>query len=194
MGLLSDRDIRRAIDNGDLGLSPFKADHLNPSSYDLTLDSHIRVVHAGNDMAAIDTRDVAAGGPYTFPSVIREDEGFLLKPGMCILGSTVERVTLSLDLASRIEGKSSLGRLFLAVHITAGFFDPGWDGEGTLEIVNHLPRPIRLWPRMRIAQMAFFRMTTRPERGYGQQGHYQGQQGPTESRYRIAERCADATV
>lgn len=190
MGLLSDHGIKKGMADGDLSIDPFNPDNLNPSSYDLTLDAHIRVMRPGRDV--IDTRDVAAGGPYTYPATISNEVGWEVAPGMCVLASTVERITISSDLAGRMEGKSSLARLFLVVHSTAGFFDPGWDGEGTLEIINHSPRPIRLWPGMRIAQMAFFRMAGRPDRGYAQQGHYQGQQGPTESRYRIPERCADA--
>lgn len=190
MGLLSDHGIRKGMEDGDLSITPFDPHHLNPSSYDLTLHSLVRVMRPGRDV--IDTRDVAAGGPYTFQTSISEEDGFVIAPGMCVLGSTVERITISSDLAGRMEGKSSLARLFLVVHSTAGFFDPGWDGEGTLEIINHSPRPIRLWPGMRIAQMAFFRMAGRPDRGYGQQGHYQGQVGPTESRYRIPYRLPDA--
>lgn len=188
MGLLSDHGIKKGMEDGDLSITPFNPDNLNPSSYDLTLHPLVKVAHRSS--ATIDTRDVAAGGTYTYQTSISDDHGFVIQPGMCVLGSTVERITISSDLAGRMEGKSSLARLFLVVHSTAGFFDPGWDGEGTLEIINHSPRPIRLWPGMRIAQMAFFRMAGRPERGYGQQGHYQGQVGPTESRYRIPERCA----
>lgn len=177
MSLLSDQEIVRSVESGDIGLTPFREEQVNPSSYDLTLSPYIRV--AWPSSSEIDVANVEEG--YTYAHKMSSD-GFVLGPGACVLASTVERIRLNNGLASRVEGKSSLGRLFLAVHITAGFFDPGWDGECTLEIVNHLPRPIRLRPGMRIAQMAFFRMSHYAKVPYAAKGHYQGQQGPTESK------------
>lgn len=179
--MLSDGQIRDGVVTGELGITPYSNLHLNPASYDLTLDPRIRTIDFTNE--PLDVQEIESG--YT-TAVSMDDDGYVLWPGEFILASTIERITLGHNLAARIEGKSSLGRIGLAVHITAGFFDPGWDGECTLEMVNHLPRPIRIRPGMRVAQMAFFRMGRSPEKGYEIRGHYQGQTGPTESTYRMS--------
>lgn len=182
--MLSDAKIADARLSGEINITPYEENHLNPASYDLTLDPRIRA--ARTSTIALDMREVASN--YTYPKTISSDAGFVLYPGQFILASTTERITLSDRYAARIEGKSSLGRVGLAVHITAGFFDPGWDGECTLEIINHLPQPIRLWSGMRIAQMAFFKIKGNVNVPYGKAGHYQSQMGPTESKYKMAYR------
>lgn len=169
----------------EIDISPFSDSHLNPASYDLTLDPRIRLAIPYQRLDdVVDMRKVEPG--YTEPYTM-DDTGFFLRSQQFLLASTIERVTLGHQIGSRIEGKSSLGRVGLAVHITAGFFDPGWDGECTLEIYNFLPRPIIIYPGMRIAQMAFFRLDNSPLAGYEIKGHYQGQEGPTESRYEMRD-------
>ena len=118
---------------------------------------------------------------------VEEGKPFILHPGEFVLGTTLERLTLPDDIVARIEGKSSLGRLGLLIHATAGFVDPGWsNGQITLELSNVAPLPIRLWPGMKIAQLSFMRMDAPAERPYGHPelgSKYQGQKGPTPSRY-----------
>src|SRR5207249_9091798 len=112
------------------------------------------------------------------------DESFILHPGEFVLGSTLERVVLPDDLVARLEGKSSLGRLGLLIHSTAGYVDPGWNGYLTLELSNVANLPITLYPGMRIGQISFFRLTSPAEAPYGKAGNkYQGQRGPTPSRF-----------
>jgi dCTP deaminase len=148
----------------------------------LTLDPLIRVpVH---DVRPLDVRKIEPG--YTREVTIGED-GYRISSGSFILATSVERITLPGYLAARVEGKSSLGRIGLAVHITAGFFDPGFDGQATLEIANMLNRTIILRATMRIAQIAFQVMSQEPYELYGVKGHYQNQKGPTESRYAMPE-------
>src|SRR5437763_3525370 len=117
---------------------------------------------------------------------VKPDEPFILQPGEFVLGSTLERVALPDDLVARLEGKSSLGRLGLLIHSTAGYVDPGWDGFLTLELSNVANLPITLYPAMKIGQISFFRLTTAADRPYGSQDRgskYQGQRGPTASRF-----------
>ncbi|MCX4799589.1 dCTP deaminase [Streptomyces sp. NBC_01242] len=179
--LLADHQITDRIHTGDLKISPFDPVRVQPASVDLLLDQFLRVpVDPG---AEIDVARVWAG--HTVLAEIDED-GWLMKPGDFLLASTVERVTLPPDLAARVEGKSSLGRLGLAVHVTAGFIDPGFSGQITLEIANLSPWPIRLRQQMPIAQLGLIPMAAVPQRPYGRAGnHYQGQYGPTESRYEL---------
>ncbi|MEV7675083.1 dCTP deaminase [Streptomyces sp. NPDC088752] len=179
--LLADHQIVDRLRAGDLEISPFDPARVQPASVDLTLDMFLRVpVRPGTE---IDVAKVWAG--HTVMAEVEED-GWVMQPGDFVLGSTIERVKLPLDLAARVEGKSSLGRLGLTVHVTAGFIDPGFAGQITLEIANLSPWPIRLRPGMPIAQLGLTVMAAAPERPYGQAGnHYQGQYGPTESRYEM---------
>ena len=189
--MLADHQIHDAV-TGDgaysIGMSGFDPEHLNPASYDLTLSP---VIRASTGLKGI--LDVAAIEPGYTRVLEMGENGMVLFPGEFILAATNEVVTIPQDLAARVEGKSSLGRIGLAVHITAGFIDPGFHGSITLEIVNLLGRPIRLRPNMRIAQIAFIRMAARPFRGYEKTGHYQHQgtglvSEPVESCFKMAAR------
>lgn len=179
--LLADHQIHDRVHAGDLKISPFDPERVQPASVDLLLDHYLRVPRdPGSEM---DVSLVHAG--HTVLAEIGED-GWLLQPGDFVLASTVERITLPDDLAARVEGKSSLGRLGLAVHVTAGFIDPGFAGQVTLEIANLSPWPIRLRRQMPVAQLCLIPMSAAPERPYGSAGnHYQNQLGPTESRYQM---------
>ncbi|MDA0639715.1 MULTISPECIES: dCTP deaminase [Nonomuraea] len=180
--LLSDRDILAEIDAGRLALSPFHRDMVQPSSIDVRLDRFFRVFenhrypHIDPSMEQPDlTRLVEPDG----------DEPFILHPGEFVLASTYEVITLPDDLASRLEGKSSLGRLGLLTHSTAGFIDPGFTGHVTLELSNVATLPIKLWPGMKIGQLCVFRLSSPAEFPYGSERYgsrYQGQRGPTPSR------------
>ena len=180
--LLSDRDIRAEIESGRVALDPFDPAMVQPASIDVRLDKFFRVFD-NHKYAAIDpaeeqpelTRLVEASG----------DGPFILHPGEFVLGSTYESVTLPDDVAARLEGKSSLGRLGLLTHSTAGFIDPGFEGNVTLELSNMATLPINLWPGMKIGQLCFFRMTSSAEHAYGSATYgsrYGGQRGPTASR------------
>ncbi|MFJ4902897.1 dCTP deaminase [Streptomyces sp. NPDC088727] len=177
--LLADHEIIDHIHTGELKISPFDPARVQPASVDLLLDQFLRI--PVNPGAEIDVARVWAG--HTVLAEIDED-GWLMQPGDFVLASTVERITLPPSLAARVEGKSSLGRLGLAVHVTAGFIDPGFCGQITLEIANLSPWSIRLRRQMPIAQLALTPMSAIPERPYGRaDNHYQRQYGPTESRY-----------
>ncbi len=180
--LLSDRDIRAEIESGRVGVSPFASEMVQPSSIDVRLDRFFRVFenhrypHIDPAVEQVDlTREVEA----------IEDEPFVLHPGEFVLGSTYEVISLPNDVAARLEGKSSLGRLGLLTHSTAGFIDPGFSGHVTLELANVATLPILLWPGMKIGQVCFFRMTSEADYPYGSSiygSRYQGQRGPTQSR------------
>lgn len=157
-------------------ISPFDREQINPASYDLRLHYMTRWF---DRTMKLDTADLEE---HTFPYEI--EDFVLLEPDEFILGCTQERVSLPADLVARVEGKSSLGRLGLMVHVTAGYIDPGFDGQVTLEIKNVNRVPIKLYAGMRIGQIAFERMSSVPIKDYNQTGHYQGQEGPTESRYK----------
>ena len=180
--LLSDRDIRAEIDGGRVVLDPWDAAMVQPSSVDVRLDKFFRLF----DNHKYPVIDPAADQPdLTRLIEVEPDEGFVLHPGEFVLGSTLETVTLPDDLAARVEGKSSLGRLGLLTHATAGFVDPGFSGHVTLELSNVATLPIRLWPGMKIGQLCFFRLSSPAEHPYGSAAygsHYQGQRGPTASR------------
>ena len=180
--LLSDGDIRGAVDSGRLVLEPWEPDLVQPSSVDVRLDRFFRVFNNSR---------------YTHidPSVQQDelttlvepegDEPFVLHPGEFVLGSTLEVVTLPDDLAGRLEGKSSLGRLGLLTHSTAGFIDPGFSGHITLELSNVANLPIVLYPGMKIGQLCLFKLSSAAEHPYGSAvygSRYQGQRGPTPSR------------
>jgi dCTP deaminase len=180
--LLSDRDIRAEVEAGRLAVEPWDAALVQPSSVDVRLDRFFRVFNNSR---------------YTHidPSVQQDeltalvepegDEPFVLHPGEFVLGSTLEIVTLPEDLAGRLEGKSSLGRLGLLTHSTAGFIDPGFTGHITLELSNVANLPITLWPGMKIGQLCLFRLSSAAEHPYGSAvygSRYQDQRGPTPSR------------
>ena len=180
--LLSDRDIKAEIESGRVGIDPYLEAMVQPSSIDVRLDRIFRVFENHKyphiDPAADQpemTREIQTVG----------DEPFVLHPGEFVLGSTYEVVTLPNDVAARLEGKSSLGRLGLLTHSTAGFIDPGFSGHVTLELANVANLPILLRPGMKIGQVCFFRMTSPAEHPYGSSvygSRYQGQRGPTPSR------------
>lgn len=181
--LLSDRHIHEAIAAGRLGISPYEPDTmLQPASIDVRLDEYFRVFQ--NHRYA-----------YIDPALEQEDltrlvspaggEPFVLHPGEFVLASTFEEVRMGDDLAARLEGKSSLGRLGLVTHSTAGFIDPGFHGHITLELSNSATLPLLLWPGMKVGQLCLIEMTGPAEHPYGSAvrgSRYQGQRGPTASR------------
>ena len=180
--LLSDRDIRDEIVRGRVGLDPLDLSMLQPSSIDVRIDRYFRLF----DNHKYPFIDPAEEQPDLTRAVeVSNDEPFILHPGEFVLGSTFELVTLPNDIAARLEGKSSLGRLGLLTHSTAGFVDPGFSGHVTLELSNVATLPIKLWPGMKIGQLCFFRLTSESENPYGSEKYgsrYQGQRGPTASR------------
>ncbi len=180
--LLSDRDIRAELDSGRIELNPYEPTMIQPSSIDVRLDRFFRLFD-NHKYAVIDP---AEDQPDLTRLVEPEgDDPFVLHPGEFVLGSTYESVTLPDDVAARLEGKSSLGRLGLLTHSTAGFIDPGFTGHVTLELSNVATLPIKLWPGMKIGQMCFFRLSSPAEAPYGSGAagsRYQGQRGPTASR------------
>lgn len=180
--LLSDKDISEGIGSGRIGLEPYDPSMVQPSSVDVRLDRLFRVFE-NHRYAYIDP---AQEQPELTRLVkVGVDEPFVLHPGEFALASTYEVVTLADDLAARLEGKSSLGRLGLLVHSTAGFVDPGFTGNVTLELSNVASLPIKLWPGMKIGQLCFFQMSSTAGQPYGAAGNssrYQGQWGPTASR------------
>ena len=181
--ILSDKTIREEIDAGRIVIEPLDKDCIQPSSVDLHLDRYFRVF-LNHTMRVIDVKEDQE--ELTELVEIGEDDSFVLHPGEFVLGSTSERVTLPTDLVARLEGKSSLGRLGLLIHSTAGFVDAGWDGHLTLELSNVANLPIALYPGMKIGQISFLRMTTPADAPYGSAAvgsKYQGQRGPTPSRY-----------
>jgi dCTP deaminase len=180
--LLSDGDLRKEIESGRLVLDPWDPAMLQPSSIDVRLDRFFRVFQ-NSRYTHIDPAEQQ--DELTTSVEKHDDEGFVLHPGEFVLGSTFETVGLPDDLAGRLEGKSSLGRLGLLTHSTAGFIDPGFGGHITLELSNVANLPIILWPGMKIGQLCLFRLSNPAERPYGSEGvgsRYQGQRGPTPSR------------
>ena len=181
--VLSDGDIRRALESGGLVVEPL-ADHaIQPASLDIRLDRDFRVFRNHRE-AFIDVR-APVDDLTEVESIADDDEAFVLHPGEFVLGSTLERVALPDNLVARVEGKSSLGRLGLLVHATAGYVDPGWDGHLTMELSNVSNLPIKLYYGMKIGQLSFLELKTPAERPYGSPGlgsKYQGQTGPTASR------------
>ena len=180
--LLSDRDILAEIDADRVQLDPLDRDMIQPSSIDVRLDRFFRVF----DNHKYPHIDPAADQTDLTRAVeVASDETFVLHPGEFVLGSTYELVTLPDDVAARLEGKSSLGRLGLLTHSTAGFIDPGFSGHVTLELANVATLPIVLYPGMKIGQLCFFRLTSPADNPYGSEKYgsrYQGQRGPTASR------------
>ena len=180
--ILSDRSIREALEAGRLQVEPMAEDALQPASLDIRLDRDFRVFRH-HRRAYIDVREPVED--LTEVETIADDEPFVLHPGEFVLGSTLERVRLGTDIVARVEGKSSLGRLGLLVHATAGYVDPGWDGHLTMELSNVSTLPIRLYYGMKIGQLCLFRLSSPAEHPYGSEKYgsrYQGQRGPTPSR------------
>jgi dCTP deaminase len=181
--VLSDTTIRSEIEAGRIVIDPFDEGLVQPSSIDVRVDSRFRVFHNGR-YPYIDVRQPMPD--LTELVEVENGEPFILHPGEFVLGQTLERVTLPDDLVARLEGKSSLGRLGLLIHSTAGYVDPGWDGYLTLELSNVANLPITIYPGMKIGQISFFRLTTPADTPYGASGSrnkYQGQRGPTASRF-----------
>ena len=180
--LLSDRDIRAEIAANRVGVEPFEEAMIQPSSVDVRLDKFFRVfenhkysvIDPSTEQAEL-TREVIAEG----------DEPFILHPGEFVLASTYEVITLPDDIAGRLEGKSSLGRLGLLTHSTAGFIDPGFSGHITLELSNVANLTVKLFPGMKIGQLCLIKLSSPAEHPYGSEKYgsrYQGQRGPTASR------------
>ncbi len=183
MSVLSDRDIRAALGEGRIRIEPHDPDDVQPSSVDLHLDRAFRVFR-NNRYPYIDVRTPQPD--LTELLTVGDEEPFVLHPGEFVLGQTLEWVELPDDLVARLEGKSSLGRLGLLIHSTAGYVDPGWRGKLTLELSNVATLPIALYFGMKIGQVSFFRMSSPVERPYGSAGlgsKYQGQAEPTASAY-----------
>jgi dCTP deaminase len=181
--ILSDRTIKELIDAGRIVIDPLGDGCIQPSSVDLHIDRFFRVFR-NHTMGHIDVKQDLE--ELTEMVEIAEDDVFILHPGEFVLGSTAERVAIPDDLVARLEGKSSLGRLGLLIHSTAGFVDAGWDGHLTLELSNVANLPITLYPGMKIGQISFLQMTTPADQPYGTAklgSKYRGQRGPTPSRY-----------
>jgi dCTP deaminase len=181
--VLSDRTIRRLLEEGQIGIEPYDGELLQPSSVDVRVDRFFRVFHNAR-YPYIDVKQPMED--LTELVEVEQDEPFILHPGEFVLGSTLERITLPDDLVARLEGKSSLGRLGLLIHSTAGFIDPGWDGHVTLELSNVANLPITIYYGMKIGQLSFVQLSEPAEHPYGTGelgSKYQGQAGPTPSRY-----------
>ena len=181
--VLSDSAIRRLVEAGRIGIAPYDPALMQPSSLDVRVDRLFRVFR-NSRYPYIDVKAEQEG--LTELVEVADTEPFILHPGEFVLGSTLERVTLPDDLVARLEGKSSLGRLGLLIHSTAGFIDPGFDGHVTLELSNVANLPITIYPGMKIGQLSFVQMSEPAETPYGSGtlgSKYQGQRGPTPSRY-----------
>jgi len=180
--LLSDRDIRAEVSDGGITLDPWDPEMVQPSSVDVRLDKYFRVF----ENHRYPSIDPAAEQPELTRLIeVSDGEAFVLHPGEFALASTYEMITLGPAVAARLEGKSSLGRLGLLTHSTAGFIDPGFSGHVTLELSNMATLPVKLWPGMKIGQFCFFRLSSPAEHPYGSAQYgsrYQGQRGPTPSR------------
>ncbi|HEX5656353.1 MAG TPA: dCTP deaminase [Polyangiales bacterium] len=183
--ILSDREIRERLERGDLVIDPLDDPDLQvqPASVDLRLGSRF-IVYKLPHVPVIDPRQTETLATYTSGLEIKEGEPFVLHPGEFVLGSTIERVTIPTDLVARVEGRSSFGRLAVVVHATAGFIDPGFEGQITLELSNLGRCAVLLYPGTRISQIVFHTMTSASERPYGHArgSKYQGQTGPVMSR------------
>jgi dCTP deaminase len=184
--LLSDRDIRAEIASERVVVDPFDEAMVQPSSVDVRIDRFFRLF----DNHKYSVIDPASEQPDLTRLVdVEPDDAFVLHPGEFVLASTYEAVTLPNDIAARLEGKSSLGRLGLLTHSTAGFIDPGFSGHVTLELSNVATLPIKIWPGMKIGQLCFFRLSSAAEHAYGSARYgsrYQGQRGPTASRSHLS--------
>ncbi|MEX1038131.1 MAG: dCTP deaminase [Acidimicrobiia bacterium] len=180
--IYSDRTIKESISSGKIAIEPYEPSYVQPSSVDLRVGNGFRVF-VNHRYSEIDPR--APQADLTQLVEVGADEPFMLHPGEFVLGSTLERVRLGVDVVARLEGKSSLGRLGLLIHSTAGFIDPGFEGHITLELSNVATLPIAIYAGMKIGQISFYQMTTAAEYPYGSPelgSKYQGQSGPTASR------------
>lgn len=180
--LLSDRDINAELDAGRIGLDPLDRGMVQPSSVDVRMDRYFRLF-SNHKYPFIDPAEEQPDLTHLVEA--EPSEAFILHPGEFVLASTFETVTLPDDVAARLEGKSSLGRLGLLTHSTAGFIDPGFSGHVTLELSNMATLPVALWPGMKIGQLCYFRLSSPAEHPYGSGAtgsRYQGQRGPTASR------------
>jgi dCTP deaminase len=181
--ILSDKDVKAQIEAGRIVIEPYDATCIQPSSVDVKISNLFRVFR-NHTAGVIDVKKDMTN--LTELVEIPMDGVFMLHPGEFVLGSTLERVGVPDDLVARVEGKSSLGRLGLLIHSTAGFIDAGFDGHVTLELANVANLPITLYPGMKIGQVSFMKMTSPAENPYGsgaKGSKYQGQRGPTPSRY-----------
>jgi len=181
--VLSDRSIRRLIADGDIEIDPFDESLVQPSSVDVRVDRYFRVFR-NSRYPYIDVKQPME--ELTELVEIDDEDPLILHPGEFVLGSTLERLALPNNLVARLEGKSSLGRLGLLIHSTAGFVDPGWNGHVTLELSNVASLPITLYANMKIGQLSFMQLSEPAEIPYGSAAlgsKYQGQRGPTASRY-----------
>jgi len=180
--IFSDHTIREAIDAGRIGIDPFDPEYIQPSSVDLRVDRYFRVFE-NHRYPFIDPKEQQS--ELTTEVEAEDKHPFVLHPGEFVLGSTLEVVRIANDIVARLEGKSSLGRLGLLIHSTAGFVDPGFDGHLTLELSNVANLPIAIYPNMKIGQISFYQLSTPAESPYGSAeagSKYQGQRGPTPSR------------
>lgn len=192
--LLSDRDIKKELEQGRIRLDPLDYAAIQPASVDVRIDRFFRLFD-NHKYSVIDPSEEQPG--LTRLIEVDADEPFVLHPGEFVLGSTFEQVSLPADIAARLEGKSSLGRLGLLTHSTAGFVDPGFSGHVTLELSNMATLPIKLWPGMKIGQLCFFMVSSEVEKPYGakeNQSRYQGQRGPTASRSYLSFGTVDVSV
>jgi len=181
--ILSDRTIRENLEAGRIAIDPLEETAVQPSSVDVRLD-HRFLVFRNHTRGLIDVKQDLSD--LTEPVEASDEKPFILHPGEFVLGSTLERIALPTDLVARLEGKSSLGRLGLLIHSTAGFIDAGWDGQITLELSNVASLPITLYPGMRVGQVSFMQMTSEADNPYGSGvigSKYQGQVGPRPSQY-----------
>ena len=184
--VLSDRSIREALDSGHVVVDPLGEGCIQPASVDIRIDRHIRVFLAPEEYSVVDVRTNLDG--ITRPDEIPDPAPYVLAPGEFILANTIENVELPDDVVARLEGKSSLGRLGLMVHATAGYIDPGFKGQLTLEISNVARARISIFYGMKIGQISFLRLTTPADNPYGSGAlgsKYQGQLGPTPSRLHL---------
>ncbi|RPI25489.1 MAG: dCTP deaminase [Actinobacteria bacterium] len=183
--IFSDFSIREAIASGRIVIDPYDETMVQPSSVDVRCDHHFRVFE-NHKYASIDPKSPQED--LTSVIAAAENDPFMLHPGEFVLGTTLETIGLSDDLVARLEGKSSLGRLGLLIHSTAGFIDPGFKGQVTLELSNVANLPIAIYPGMKIGQISFYAMTTPADHPYGSPAlgsKYQGQTGPTPSRMHV---------
>lgn len=183
--ILSDGTLRRLLSEGRVAIEPLESGQIQPASIDVRLGNAF-LAFRRHAVTSIDPRNVSEA--LMEEVTVPDDQPFILHPGEFVLGSTLERLTLPDDIVARLEGKSSLGRLGLLIHSTAGFVDAGWaNGQITLELSNVAPLPIKLWPGMKIGQLSFMQMDAPAERPYGHPSlgsKYQGQSGPVASRYK----------
>lgn len=186
--ILSDRDLRARLRAGDLVVAPMGDEQLQlqPASIDLRLSRDF-IVYRPAQVTCLDPRDPSTIEAATERIEVAEGDAFILHPGEFGLGSTVERVSIPRDLVARVDGRSSIGRLAVVVHATAGFIDPGFEGQITLELSNIGPIPVKLYPGMRIAQIVLYQMTSPAEVPYGEGrgSQYQNQTGPRTSRIKL---------